>query len=494
MRFKADPSFLRFLTMGARGTKHVIGELEGLGFQPIELERHSTSNKIWSTKIKRFRLPDLLCVKTGLRVEVRAKASLEIRMSHASNNPDRHWDVGLRSEDVVALIACREDNGTPVPTGTASFFGVDALREAMDAKRLSSMKAANEGSEQYLTWPSIVSSRPGTVLECDDERLAVEWGGDGDPSRRHTYGLKGKRSYVRKGQTFVADTAILAGTPASFADLGRYRGQAYLPLEALASDNVIDRYGAAKAIAFRPDVHVAARPLLERMVGTEGDKRLALEVAGAAAALGIRAGMDYIHRALWNEPEAPMQMEAAFITTEVGLQTGAAFSADELTAVAADTNRFAGHEIRQAAIWGLGRSGLRAYERIPPFLADADENVALHAIAAFGPDTPGAVVRKLVSGLRDTYHRRAAAHSEALRLIASNDVLHALVEASGSRHPSRHWVLATLGRLPESMVREALIGDPLLDEIAPLLLVSSGGWLSSQESGTSLRFLTEQIV
>ena len=32
-----------------------------------KLERYSRSNKIWSTKVKRLRLPDLLCVRTGLR-------------------------------------------------------------------------------------------------------------------------------------------------------------------------------------------------------------------------------------------------------------------------------------------------------------------------------------------------------------------------------------------------------------------------------------------
>lgn len=106
MSFKADTSFLRFLTMGALGTRHVIEELQAAGFRPVELERYSTSNKIWSTKIKRLRLPDLLCVRTGLRVEVRAKSKLEIKMSHAPNNAERHWDAGLRDEDVVALVVC----------------------------------------------------------------------------------------------------------------------------------------------------------------------------------------------------------------------------------------------------------------------------------------------------------------------------------------------------------------------------------------------------
>ena len=206
MGFKADATFLRYLTMGALGARHVVNELKQLGFQPIELERYATSNKIWSTKIKRLRLPDVLCVRTGLRVEIRAKSSLEIRMSHAPNNPDRHWDAGLRNEDVVAIIVCQDHQGRPAIRGGPSFFTVKALRQSVDRKQLSNLKAASEGSEQHLTWPSIVSRRPGKVLEINAERLTVEWGGDGDPPRRYRYALGGRRPYVKAGSSFLGGT------------------------------------------------------------------------------------------------------------------------------------------------------------------------------------------------------------------------------------------------------------------------------------------------
>ena len=77
MAFKTDNSFLRYLTMGAIGVRSTMDVLERLGFEPIELERYSSSNKIWSTKVKRLRLPDILCVRTGVRVEVRAKSDTE---------------------------------------------------------------------------------------------------------------------------------------------------------------------------------------------------------------------------------------------------------------------------------------------------------------------------------------------------------------------------------------------------------------------------------
>ena len=122
MGFKVDASFLRFLTMGALGVRRVASELKARGFDPIELERYCSSNKIWTTKIKRLRLPDLLCVRTGLRIEVRAKSNLMIRMSDAPNNPERRWGAGLRDEDVVALIACSEGPESPVPADGAVYF------------------------------------------------------------------------------------------------------------------------------------------------------------------------------------------------------------------------------------------------------------------------------------------------------------------------------------------------------------------------------------
>ena len=99
MGFKDDTSFLRFLSMGAAGARQAIIYLRSKGFEPIELERYCTSNKIWATKVKRLRLPDLLCVRTGMRVEVRAKSDLRIRMSDAPTRPDRRWDGGRGRPD-----------------------------------------------------------------------------------------------------------------------------------------------------------------------------------------------------------------------------------------------------------------------------------------------------------------------------------------------------------------------------------------------------------
>src|SRR5207249_5426530 len=60
---KVDSSFLKFVTMGALGARRICELMAHAGLQPIELERYSRSNKIWSTKVKRLRLPGYVAVK-----------------------------------------------------------------------------------------------------------------------------------------------------------------------------------------------------------------------------------------------------------------------------------------------------------------------------------------------------------------------------------------------------------------------------------------------
>ena len=108
--------------MGAVGVHRTMDRFRDRGFEPIELERYCGSNKIWTTKVKRLRLPDLLCVKTGMRAEVRAKTDLKIRMSDAPANLDRVWDAGLRDDDIVAVITCFDRDDGPEPADDAVYF------------------------------------------------------------------------------------------------------------------------------------------------------------------------------------------------------------------------------------------------------------------------------------------------------------------------------------------------------------------------------------
>jgi hypothetical protein len=485
MGLKTDTSFLRFLSMGALGVRQTMNQLTGMGFRPIELERYCASNKIWMTKVKRLRLPDLLCVRTGLRLEVRAKSDLKIRMSDAPANPDRTWDAGLRDNDVAAFIAIAEEGTSQCPAEEAVFFSVRSLRASAAQSKLGPPKSASEGAERDRTWPAIIPSSDGTVESVTVEKLVVEMQPDRGTARRQTYTLNGKNTYVRPGDRFKGEESILAGAPEQMAEISTFLTQAYDPLAGLHEANAVDRYAAAKSLPYREDLHAAAVPALEALLGTETEDRVALEAAGAAATLGSAMGQDYIGRVLWGDGRKDLRMEAVLILTELG----SPFAHGELVNVAGDAN-LAGDEIRQSAVWGLGKAGLKSYENILPLIGDEDENLALHAIAAFGTDTPEGVIRQLVSELIAADPRRATAASEILRLIANETVLKCLIEATTDEHD---WVLATLGRLPAALVRPAVTGTALMKRVAPMLLLGEGAnWLASEDRVMDIAFLAKQ--
>lgn len=214
MGLKVDSSFLKFVTMGALGTRRVSDLMARAGLQPIELERYSRSNKIWSTKVKRLRLPDLLCVRTGLRVEVRAKSKLTIKMSDASANPNRRWNTGLAPRDMIAFVLIREEaDGTLHPAQNAEFFWVESLEATEAQSKLGPPKSASEGAERDREWPSTVATSNGVVQAVDDTRLTARLAND----RNQTYQLRGKAAYFAPGEAFLAESQFLAGIPAAKA-------------------------------------------------------------------------------------------------------------------------------------------------------------------------------------------------------------------------------------------------------------------------------------
>jgi hypothetical protein len=493
MGFKVDSSFLRFVTIGVLGVQRTMDQLRGIGFDPIQLERYCGCNKIWATKVKRLRLPDVLCVKTGLRVEVRAKTDLKIRMSDALQNPDRAWDAGNRDEDVVAFIACFDGDEGPKLADRAVFFRFKELRDSVGESKLGPAKSASEGAERDRIWPAIVPNRDGRVGSIKGTKLIVEMAGDHEhKARPQTYRLKGKTAYVSPGDSFSAKTMILAGAPSAVADLRPYLKQRYVPFADIQSANSVDRYAAVKALRFRNDPRDRVVARLERMLRHEPEDRVALEAAGSATAFGSAVGQERISGFIWHNEERPeLRMEAVLILTELGRET---FVRNQLKSVVTH-KKFNGQEIRQAALWGLGKAGLKCYEDLLPFIDDSDENVALHAIAGFGSDTPKPVIQHLVKDLMVGEPRRAAAASEVLRIIGTSDVLEALTNAANIKQPVPEWVLASLGRLRAEDVRQHLRGSPLLERVSPMLLFSKGAnWLTSERLMTDMTFLLKQNI
>jgi len=486
MGFKVNTSFLRFLTMGAVGVHSTIEHLRERGFEPIELERYCGSNKIWMTKVKRLRLADLLCVRTGLRFEVRAKSTLKVRMSDAPNNADRRWDTGLRDDDVVAFVACNQDGERIDVFGSPVFFQVGDLRASVDTTELGPPKSATEGAERDREWKSTVPSQDGEVMEVAPDRIITALAS----GRRQTYKLGGKVAYVHAGDRFVGNASIIAGAIPRLAPLAEAHARTWDPLETLAAPNAVDRYAAAKAIPYRATKATDVRAVLLAAMGRETDDRVALEVAASAAVLGSDVGFERIVATVWNHDRPDLRMEAVLILTEIGNAT----AARELKRVATSEN-LKGEELRQAATWGMGKAGCKAYAELVDLVGDGDDAVALHAIAAFGPDVPDDVVRSLVAMLEGEEARSRAAASEALRLIGSETVLRSLIATAQNRAAANPWVLATLGRLEPTTVRTALADHPLLQAVEPLLALGpSENWLALSEVAEDLHFLLQQNI
>jgi hypothetical protein len=327
---KVDSSFLKFLTMGALGARRVCNLMADAGLQPIELERYSRSNKIWSTKVKRLRLPDLLCARTGLRVEVRAKSDLTIKMSDAPSNPARRWNTGLAPRDMIAFVLIREaEDGTLQPADNAELFWVENLQATEANSRLGPPKSASEGAERDREWPSIVPSNNGLVQALDEARISTRL----DNGRNQTYQLRGKTAYFAVGQRFLADCQFLAGLPAEKAAFPNPRGVRWNPRNLLGAASPIDRYVAVKALGFvgaAPDI-----PAITNIAEHDPEGRVALEAAASLARLGNDHGLALLKAAI-DEPQLPfLRMEAVLALSELHSTSLAGRSADLLTELAA---------------------------------------------------------------------------------------------------------------------------------------------------------------
>ncbi|MBZ4373191.1 HEAT repeat domain-containing protein [Corallococcus sp. AS-1-6] len=484
MGLKADDSFLHFVTMGAVATQHAMQRLTALGFEPVVLERGSTSNKIWETKVKRLRLADVVCVKTGVRFEIRAKSDLQVKMSDSPSNPERKWDAPLRADDLIAFVPCDSTPAGIVVRGPPSFFRTGDLKASEARSKLGAPKSSQEGAERDRTWPSTIPKKSGTVLSVDSKRIVTTQ----ESGRKQTYPLKGRTAYVRPGDNFTAGVTFLAGVVPQLADITSFTKQQWDPLVDLGSPNPVDRYVAAKAIPFRNGALKVRRHALDVALQQETEARTRLELASSAARLGSQLGRDVLLNAVW-KPEpgalAYLAMEAVLILAEIH----DSWAADTLEDIA-KSPRFSESEIRQAAIWGLGRTGHKAYDRIVQFISDSEDAVVIHAIATFGVDTPAGPIQELVSLLvADPSDRIRASASEALRCIGSQTVADALEAAASS---GSSWIPATLGRLT-SAVLEGITDTALLAAAAPVrMLAEETNWLMSRATSTEYQFLLKQ--
>ena len=444
MGFKEDADFARFVSMGAVGVAAVAFDLsEAHGHRMVELERYAMANKVWQTKVKRLRLPDLLCIRCGLRVEARAKSKLGIVLSH-SDAPGREWEAGgMRDGDLFAFIRTDLSHFPPY-AGAPVCFAKAALRASINQARRSAPKAASEGSESTLTWPCWVPSRPGRFLGVDAdgricyhdalgaERRYWQWRNWTPP--RHVYLNPGDE--FDAGETIVAGVVQPAGSLACEGDTWNFSAD-------LRSNDPVDRYAAVRAVGMS-----GRRDLVDGLVAIEADTaedwRTRLEARANLARLDAASWAPAIADfAVGDDADTERRMEAVFALTE--LRDGAA--ANELARVA-DSSSLP-PEVRAAAAWGLGQGGLRRPDLLIRLGLDSDETVALHAIAAI-EELPHSVQETLTGWLSSEDVRRAEL---AACLLARHRCIDNLLDACAGAGQARLLALRALGDLPREAVR-----------------------------------------
>jgi HEAT repeat protein len=351
--FKSDESFLEKLAVGAAGTKATMNRLRELGFRPIELERGSSGYKIWKQiKIKRIRVPDIICLRTGKRFESRGKTKLEISMSHSLKDPNRAWDAGMRSDDMVAVVQCARQSDSIVdwaPCSPIHFVLVADMQAAYRKKRvtITKPKGVEEGSEIRIIWPSAISDAKSIVTEITGTSVRLSKMSGERPQRCL---LKRKIGQLlpqcRQGEEVQQNQIVASIVRVELEPtVGEPVTEAHF-MSQLGSAGLSERYGAAKALRFL-GYQRAGTLLGTRMNDSAEDLYVKLEAAAALAAHDHVEGWTFLTEALSNE-YSTIQLETVIVLSEITQGR----SEELLKRVLFDTNRHI--EVRAGAAWALG--------------------------------------------------------------------------------------------------------------------------------------------
>lgn len=434
MSFKEDYSFLEKVSLGAIGNKKIMELLNEAGHNIIELERYSTTNKIWSTKIKRLRVPDLLCLNCGRRIESRAKSKLGIIMSDAVNNAERRWDTGLRDEDLVGIIHCQGSLYAGFTCGNqVNLFSIEGLRTKIMDSQLGPRKSASEGSEQDRKWPSYVPSFTGRITNIAQNKIRFVK----VDNKPFTYNVPLNYSvYVNTGDIVYANQNIVASVINNKVSL-QCDNRPYSFLNDVASDSPIDRYCAVKALGFLTTIRDQAIPLLTSLLNDEDDQRIKLETFSSLLRLGEDIWAQFFNY-IDNINEIAMNMEAVFILAELSALTQAQ---EKLLSIASDTKKHS--EVRSAAIWALGKMPGRQ-SNVLDFIADSDSLVSSHALAILEKHATPALTEKLLGLLSNN-----VCPSGIARIISTasnlNDLMIVNTYISTQNADIRKWILFAIG-------------------------------------------------
>jgi HEAT repeat protein len=381
--FKTDISFLEKISIGAIGTRKVFENLKLQGHKPIELERGSMNYKIWKKiKIKRIRVPDILCVDCGVRVESRAKTKLEITMSHSFSDPERGWDAGLKDDDYVALVVCQKTGERPIDWEADELIQYLAIRDLREAKRQNRIvsvkpKGAGEGFEARITWPAMVASSHGTIKTITSKRIQFSRLRD---NRTISLSLTKKGlvmdPLVNVGQEISKQQILASVVPVTQSFTAPPVDENYF-LDSLASSDLSERYAAAKALS-SPDNSKVQETLLAKLVDSNEHIYVKLEAVASLARCNIEAGYDFIKACLYDNSLQNI-LEAVIVLAEIKTKKSCQLLCDVLQ----DENQ--NTEIKAGAAWSLGELNNKvALKALTQSFNTVSESIKVEAARALG--------------------------------------------------------------------------------------------------------------
>src|SRR6266566_58867 len=385
--FKTDASFLEKISIGAIATQRVFADLNDAGHQPIELERGSRSFKIWrSLQIKRIRVPDILCVKCGTRVESRGKTKFEVSMSHSYAEPERAWNSGLYDQDYVALVGVHRCGDAPVDweaDKNVSYVQVGEMDETFREGLVKSTtpKGAQEGFESRLIWPSTIASCDGTVVAMNGASIQIKRISD---NRIVSYRLGGAgiKPRVKEGDSVVQNQIIASViTPHRSFRCDQIVAEDHF-LRRLNSASVSERYAATKALRFLPTSERILEALTKKLNDPDEHIYVRMEAAATLARADRADGWDFIGQRL-QDSYATHRLEAVIILAELDKPT----SISLLQSVLSDPMQNA--EVRAGAAWSLGELGKpSSIKSLVDAFGELEEVIrieAARALARFAP-------------------------------------------------------------------------------------------------------------
>jgi hypothetical protein len=311
------------------------------------------SFKIWKEiKIKRIRVPDLLCLKCGKRVESRAKTKLEVTMSHSYATQERGWDFGLNDDDYIALVKCEKIGERPIDwkaSNLVQYIPVSSMRVSFKRDRVISVKpkGATEGFEARVTWPSAVVSCNGTVSSIYESKLQYHRETDGRTItvKLIRNGIK-MNPLVEKGEK-VADGQIVASVVpvAKYFNCEKIEPRKYY-LELLKSPSLTEKYAAVKALCYFGN-GLVKEALANKMMDRKEHIYIRLEAASSLLKMGEKSSLKFFEEVL-NDAYLENRLECVIILGEIPKKEACGLLIKTLLSNGQNP------EIRAGAAWSLG--------------------------------------------------------------------------------------------------------------------------------------------